>query len=174
MADAGRGGEAPARATAADAAIGDRPSALTRPEVRLGLLLLVAVGLVAAVAAVVRHELRARYHESSWDARVLPDAPPAGPLHVEAIFYAAEARLMRPGQPATVSPDAAPEVALPGHVASLAGAADAPVPFPAPPDASPARVAVRIAVRDAGDTRRLLAPGLPVTVRVYTFAGPRG
>ncbi len=102
---------------------------------------------------------------------------PSQDLYVVANFKETQVGLMRPGQPAKISVDALPDVEFKGAVTSITPGTGANFSMIPPQNATGnftkivQRVPVRIRI-DAGPmARRVLAPGLSLTVEVDTRAG---
>ena len=99
---------------------------------------------------------------------------PIGQIYVVANFKETQLALMRPGQPATIAVDALDGIALAGHVASVSPGTGAQFSILPPSNATGnftkivQRVPVRIAIEASPAARRLLVPGLSVTVTVDT------
>ncbi|TCM15727.1 membrane fusion protein (multidrug efflux system) [Novosphingobium sp. PhB165] len=101
---------------------------------------------------------------------------PLSKLYVTANFKETQIGLMRPGQPATIEIDALDGTKIRGHVESISPGTGSQFSLLPPQNATGnftkivQRVPVRIAI-DAGDeARRVLVPGLSVTVTVDTIA----
>jgi len=101
---------------------------------------------------------------------------PIAQIYVTANFKETQIGLMRVGQPATVEVDALPGVELHGHVESLAPGTGAQFSLLPPQNATGnftkivQRVPVRIAIDPGDEARRVLLPGLSVTVKVDTIS----
>ena len=99
---------------------------------------------------------------------------PLRQIYVTANFKETQLALMRPGQPATIKVDALDGTELPGRVASLSPGTGAQFSLLPPQNATGnftkivQRVPVRIALEASPAARRLLVPGLSVTVTVDT------
>jgi membrane fusion protein (multidrug efflux system) len=99
---------------------------------------------------------------------------PLDKLYVVANFKETQLALMRPGQPATISVDALDGIEIGGHVASVSPGTGAQFSLIPPSNATGnftkivQRVPVRIAIDATPEARRLLVPGLSVTVTVNT------
>jgi membrane fusion protein (multidrug efflux system) len=99
---------------------------------------------------------------------------PLDKLYVVANFKETQLALMRPGQPATISVDALDGTEIGGHVASVSPGTGAQFSLIPPSNATGnftkivQRVPVRIAIDATPEARRLLVPGLSVTVTVNT------
>ncbi|AXJ96636.1 MULTISPECIES: HlyD family secretion protein [unclassified Sphingomonas] len=104
---------------------------------------------------------------------------PLSKLYVTANFKETQLALMRPGQPATIKVDALDGVELRGHVESVSPGTGAQFSLIPPQNATGnftkivQRVPVRVAIEASPDARRLLVPGLSVTVTVDT-SGAKG
>ncbi len=104
---------------------------------------------------------------------------PIQALYITANFKETQLGLMRPGQPATIKVDALPGVGLRGHVESVSPGTGAQFSLLPPQNATGnftkivQRVPVRIAIDAGPDARRVLVPGLSVTVTVDTI-GAKG
>lgn len=104
---------------------------------------------------------------------------PLSTLYISANFKETQIGLMRVGQPARISVDALDGVDLVGHVESISPGTGAQFSLLPPQNATGnftkivQRVPVRIAIDAGPDARRLLVPGLSVTVTVDTI-GARG
>jgi membrane fusion protein (multidrug efflux system) len=100
---------------------------------------------------------------------------PLGSLYLTANFKETQIGLMRVGQPATIRVDALGGVSLRGHVESLSPGTGAEFSLLPPQNATGnftkivQRVPVRIAIDAGPDARRVLMPGLSVTVEVDTI-----
>jgi len=101
---------------------------------------------------------------------------PLSAIYISANFKETQIGLMRPGQPATIDVDALPGVHLRGHVESVSPGTGAQFSLLPPQNATGnftkivQRVPVRIAIDAGPEARRVLVPGLSVTVDVDTFA----
>ncbi len=101
---------------------------------------------------------------------------PLQAIYITANFKETQLGLMRDGQPATISVDALPGVALRGHVESVSPGTGAQFSLLPPQNATGnftkivQRVPVRIAIDAGADARRVLVPGLSVSVNVDTIA----
>lgn len=101
---------------------------------------------------------------------------PLQAIYITANFKETQLGLMRDGQPATISIDALPGVALRGHIESVSPSTGAQFSLLPPQNATGnftkivQRVPVRIAIDAGPDARRVLVPGLSVTVDVDTIA----
>ena len=99
---------------------------------------------------------------------------PLDQLYVTANFKETQLALMRPGQPATISVDALDGTKIGGRVASVSPGTGAQFSLLPPSNATGnftkivQRVPVRIAIEATPEARRLLVPGLSVTVTVNT------
>jgi membrane fusion protein, multidrug efflux system len=99
---------------------------------------------------------------------------PLGQLYVVANFKETQLALMRPGQPAKIAVDALSGTELNGRVVSLSPGTGAQFSILPPENATGnftkivQRVPVRIAIEASPAARRLLVPGLSVTVTVDT------
>lgn len=104
---------------------------------------------------------------------------PLDKLYVTANFKETQLALMRPGQPATIKVDALDGIELKGEVQSVSPGTGAQFSLIPPQNATGnftkivQRVPVRIAIEASPDARRLLVPGLSVTVTVDTI-GAKG
>ena len=104
---------------------------------------------------------------------------PLEQLYIIANFKETQLALMRPGQPAQIKVDALDGFSIPGRVESLAPGTGAQFSILPPQNATGnftkivQRVPVRIAITAGPEARRLLVPGLSVTVTVDT-RGARG
>ncbi|MEH3035499.1 MAG: HlyD family secretion protein [Sphingomonas adhaesiva] len=104
---------------------------------------------------------------------------PLQSLYVTANFKETQLALMRPGQPARIRVDALDGLEIDGRVASIAPGTGAQFSILPPQNATGnftkivQRVPVRIAIAAAPAARRLLVPGLSVTVTVDTI-GAKG
>jgi membrane fusion protein, multidrug efflux system len=98
--------------------------------------------------------------------------------YVTANFKETQIGLMRPGQPATISVDALPGVALKGHVDSIAPGTGSQFSILPPQNATGnftkivQRVPVRISIDPDADARAVLVPGLSVVAEVDTSGTP--
>ncbi len=101
---------------------------------------------------------------------------PLAKIYVIANFKETQIGLMRPGQPATIEVDSLPGVALKGHVESVSPGTGAEFSLLPPQNATGnftkivQRVPIRIAIDAGPDARKVLVPGLSVTVKVDTIA----
>jgi len=101
---------------------------------------------------------------------------PLSAIYISANYKETQIGLMRPGQPATIDVDALPGVNLRGHVESVSPGTGAQFSLLPPQNATGnftkivQRVPVRIAIDAGPEARRVLVPGLSVTVSVDTFA----
>ena len=101
---------------------------------------------------------------------------PLAKIYVTANFKETQIGLMRPGQPATIEVDSLPGVALKGHVDSVSPGTGAEFSLLPPQNATGnftkivQRVPIRIAIDAGADARKVLVPGLSVTVKVDTIA----
>ncbi|MDB5736753.1 MAG: multidrug resistance efflux pump [Sphingomonas bacterium] len=101
---------------------------------------------------------------------------PLNAIYISANFKETQIGLMRPGQPATIHVDALSGVDLRGHVESVSPGTGAEFSLLPPQNATGnftkivQRVPVRIAIDAGPDARRVLVPGLSVTVTVDTVA----
>ncbi|OWK30290.1 multidrug export protein EmrA [Sphingomonas dokdonensis] len=99
---------------------------------------------------------------------------PLDKLYVRANFKETQLALMRPGQPATIKVDALDGVELAGRVESQAPGTGAQFSILPPQNATgnftkiTQRVPVRISIQATPAARRLLVPGMSVTVTVNT------
>ncbi|WP_156678114.1 HlyD family secretion protein [Sphingomonas profundi] len=104
---------------------------------------------------------------------------PLASIYVQANFKETQIGLMRPGQPATIHVDALDGVNLRGHVESVSPGTGGQFSLLPPQNATGnftkivQRVPVRIAIDAGPDARRILVPGLSVTVEVDTI-GAKG
>ena len=104
---------------------------------------------------------------------------PLEQLYIVANFKETQLALMRPGQPAQIKVNALDGFSIPGRVESLAPGTGAQFSILPPQNATGnftkivQRVPVRIAITAGPEARRLLVPGLSVTVTVDT-RGARG
>lgn len=95
-------------------------------------------------------------------------------LYIDANFKETQIGLMRPGQPVTIEVDALSGVEFHGHVESLTPGTGATFSLIPPQNATGnftkivQRVPVRIAIDDGPESRKVLRPGLSVTVSVDT------
>lgn len=100
---------------------------------------------------------------------------PLDRLYVTANFKETQLALMRPGQPVSIAVDALDGVALKGRVESLAPGTGAQFSLLPPQNATgnftkiTQRVPVRVSIEATPAARRLLVPGLSVTVTVDTI-----
>jgi membrane fusion protein (multidrug efflux system) len=100
---------------------------------------------------------------------------PLAKIYISANFKETQVGLMRAGQPATIDVDALPGVTLKGHVESVSPGTGAEFSLIPPQNATGnftkivQRVPVRIAIDAGPDARRVLVPGLSVTVTVDTI-----
>ena len=101
---------------------------------------------------------------------------PLQAIYITANFKETQLGRMRDGQPAAISVDALPGVALHGHVESVSPGTGAQFSLLPPQNATGnftkivQRVPVRIAIDAGSDARRVLVPGLSVSVNVDTIA----
>ena len=101
---------------------------------------------------------------------------PVQAIYIVANYKETQIGLMRPGQPATIAVDALPGVRLHGHVDSVAPGTDAQFSILPPQNATGnftkivQRVPVRIAIDAGPEARRVLVPGLSLTVVVDTLS----
>ena len=101
---------------------------------------------------------------------------PLKDLYIVANFKETQIGLMRPGQPATIKVDAISGVELQGHVVSVSPGTGAQFSILPPQNATGnftkvvQRVPVKIAFDAGSEARKLLVPGLSVTVTVDTIA----
>ncbi|WP_454885330.1 HlyD family secretion protein [Sphingomonas oryzagri] len=101
---------------------------------------------------------------------------PLSAIYITANFKETQIGLMRPGQPATIKADALPGVGLHGHVESVSPGTGAEFSLLPPQNATGnftkivQRVPVRIAIDAGPEARRVLVPGLSVTVDVDTIS----
>jgi len=101
---------------------------------------------------------------------------PLSKLYVTANFKETQIGLMRPGQPATIAVDALDGTKIRGHVESISPGTGAQFSLLPPQNATGnftkivQRVPVRIAIDAGNDARRILVPGLSVTVTVDTIS----
>jgi membrane fusion protein (multidrug efflux system) len=99
---------------------------------------------------------------------------PLSSLYITANFKETQIGLMRPGQPVSIAVDALDGTELTGHVESIAPGTGAQFSLLPPQNATGnftkivQRVPVRIAIDAGPDARRILVPGLSVTVSVDT------
>lgn len=99
---------------------------------------------------------------------------PLDRLYITANFKETQLALMRPGQPAEIHVDALDDVAVKGRVESIAPGTGAQFSLLPPQNATgnftkiTQRVPVRISIEATPAARRLLVPGLSVTVTVDT------
>ena len=103
--------------------------------------------------------------------------PPIQDVYLQANFKETQIGLMRPGQPATLHIDALPGTDLHGTLVSFAPGTGSQFAL-LPSDNATGnftkivqRVSVRIRLDVGAETRKLLLPGLSVTVRVDTRSG---
>ncbi|QSR20381.1 HlyD family secretion protein [Novosphingobium sp. KA1] len=100
---------------------------------------------------------------------------PLAKLYVTANFKETQIGLMRPGQPATIEVDALDGTEIRGHVESISPGTGAQFSLLPPQNATGnftkivQRVPVRIAIDAGPEARRVLVPGLSVTVTVDTI-----
>jgi membrane fusion protein (multidrug efflux system) len=101
---------------------------------------------------------------------------PSDDLYIVANFKETQVELMRPGQPARIEVDALPGVIFPGEVISITPGTGANFSLIPPQNATGnftkivQRVPVRIRINAGPTARRVLAPGLSLTVEVDTRA----
>jgi membrane fusion protein (multidrug efflux system) len=101
---------------------------------------------------------------------------PLSALYITANFKETQIGLMRPGQPVTISVDALSGIELTGHVESISPGTGAQFSLLPPQNATGnftkivQRVPVRIAIDAGPEARRILVPGLSVTVSVDTIS----
>jgi membrane fusion protein (multidrug efflux system) len=101
---------------------------------------------------------------------------PLSKIYITANFKETQVGLMRPGQPARIEVDALPGVDLKGHVESVSPGTGAEFSLLPPQNATGnftkivQRVPIRIAIDAGPDARRVLVPGLSLTVNVDTFS----
>ncbi|NWK96233.1 multidrug ABC transporter permease [Sphingobium lactosutens] len=101
---------------------------------------------------------------------------PLAKLYVTANFKETQIGLMRPGQPATIEVDALDGTRIAGHVESISPGTGAQFSLLPPQNATGnftkivQRVPVRIAIDAGPEARRVLVPGLSVTVTVDTVS----
>lgn len=101
---------------------------------------------------------------------------PLSAIYISANFKETQIGLMRIGQPVTIDIDALPSVSLTGHVESISPGTGAQFSLLPPQNATGnftkivQRVPVRIAIDAGPDVRRILVPGLSVTVEVDTIS----
>lgn len=99
---------------------------------------------------------------------------PTQALYVEANFKETQIGLMRPGQPVTISVDALPDVDFHGTVESITPGTGANFSLIPPQNATGnftkivQRVPVRIRINAGPESRKVLVPGLSLTVEVDT------
>lgn len=99
---------------------------------------------------------------------------PTHALYVEANFKETQIGLMRPGQPVTISVDALPDVDFHGTVESITPGTGANFSLIPPQNATGnftkivQRVPVRIRINAGPESRKVLVPGLSLTVEVDT------
>ncbi|WP_338465645.1 HlyD family secretion protein [Novosphingobium sp. ZN18A2] len=95
-------------------------------------------------------------------------------LYIDANFKETQIGLMRPGQPVTIEVDALSGVEFHGHVESLTPGTGANFSLIPPQNATGnftkivQRVPIRISIDDGPESRKVLRPGLSVTVSVDT------
>jgi membrane fusion protein (multidrug efflux system) len=100
---------------------------------------------------------------------------PVNRLYITANFKETQIGLMRAGQPAEIKVDALSGIVLRGHVESIAPGTGAQFSLLPPQNATGnftkivQRVPVRIAIEASDEVRRVLVPGLSVTVKVDTI-----
>ncbi|MDQ0839980.1 HlyD family secretion protein [Sphingomonas faeni] len=101
---------------------------------------------------------------------------PLDRLYIRANFKETQLALMRPGQPVSIHVDALDDVELKGRIESLAPGTGAQFSLLPPQNATgnftkiTQRVPVRVSIEATPAARRLLVPGLSVTVTVDTIA----
>ena len=101
---------------------------------------------------------------------------PLSRIYITANFKETQVGLMRPGQPARIEVDALPGVDLKGHVDSVSPGTGAEFSLLPPQNATGnftkivQRVPIRIAIDAGPDARKVLVPGLSVTVNVDTYS----
>ena len=101
---------------------------------------------------------------------------PLSKIYITANFKETQVGLMRPGQPARIEVDALPGVDLKGHVESVSPGTGAEFSLLPPQNATGnftkivQRVPIRIAIDAGPDARRVLVPGLSLTVNVDTYS----
>ncbi len=101
---------------------------------------------------------------------------PMSDIYVTANFKETQIGRMQPGQAVTIAVDALPGVKINGRVASISPGTGAEFSLIPPQNATGnftkivQRVPVRISIEAAPDQRRVLVPGLSVTVTADTFA----
>ncbi|HEX7781979.1 MAG TPA: HlyD family secretion protein [Sphingobium sp.] len=101
---------------------------------------------------------------------------PLSAIYITANFKETQIGLMRVGQPAAIDIDALPGVALTGHVESISPGTGAQFSLLPPQNATGnftkivQRIPVRIAIDAGPEARRVLVPGLSVTVEVDTIS----
>ncbi len=101
---------------------------------------------------------------------------PLAKIYISANFKETQIGLMRPGQPATIEVDSLPGVELKGHVDSVSPGTGAEFSLLPPQNATGnftkivQRVPIRIAIDAGPDARKVLVPGLSVTVKVDTIS----
>ncbi|NIJ35175.1 HlyD family secretion protein [Sphingomonas oligoaromativorans] len=101
---------------------------------------------------------------------------PLSRIYIIANFKETQVGLMRPGQPARIEVDALPGVDLKGHVDSVSPGTGAEFSLLPPQNATGnftkivQRVPIRIAIDAGPDARKVLVPGLSVTVNVDTYS----
>jgi len=101
---------------------------------------------------------------------------PLQAIYISANFKETQVGLMRPGQPAEIAVDALPGVTLRGHVESISPGTGAQFSLLPPQNATGnftkivQRIPVRIAIDAGPDARRVLVPGMSLSVTVDTYA----
>lgn len=101
---------------------------------------------------------------------------PLAKIYITANFKETQIGLMRAGQPATIEVDSLPGVELKGHVESVSPGTGAEFSLLPPQNATGnftkivQRVPIRIAIDAGPDARKVLVPGLSVTVKVDTIS----
>lgn len=101
---------------------------------------------------------------------------PLSSIYISANFKETQIGLMRPGQPVRISVDALSDTELTGHVESISPGTGSQFSLLPPQNATGnftkivQRVPVRIAIDAGPDARRILVPGLSVTVSVNTIS----
>jgi membrane fusion protein (multidrug efflux system) len=101
---------------------------------------------------------------------------PLSAIYISANFKETQIGLMRIGQPVTIDIDALPSVSLTGHVESISPGTGAQFSLLPPQNATGnftkivQRIPVRIAIDAGPEVRRILVPGLSVTVEVNTIS----
>ena len=101
---------------------------------------------------------------------------PLSAIYITANFKETQIGLMRAGQPATIKVDALPGIGLHGHVESMSPGTGAEFSLLPPQNATGnftkivQRVPIRIAIDAGPEARRVLVPGLSVTVDVDTIS----